>query len=701
MDERVLRETVMPGTEGAAARPLLSIRDLEVEFRLREQGTVRAVKGVSFDVPAGGTVALVGESGSGKSVIAQAVLGILPKSAHVTGGHILFADPERGLGEPPLDLARLNPDASSYRALRGGRISIIFQEPMTSLSPLHTVGDQIVEALRLHRRDCSRSEAREVVREMLDLVRFPDPLAALDTYPFQLSGGLRQRAMIAMALVCRPALLVADEPTTALDVIVQARTLKLMRDLQSELHMALLLITHDLGVVASLADEVVVVYHGRLMERGAIGDLFRDPRHPYLKALMRAVPRVGMDRDERLTPVRSIDVRGEGSPLAGRDGGAIAGDSTSRAADFPLLQLEHVSKQYAPRDRFRFLRRVARLARSPDGSSNAGAEGGESEAAGNGGSPEREADAAVPDGARAAPGGRQRAVDRVSFRVDRGECLGLVGESGCGKTTVSKMIMRAVDPDEGAIVFDDHGALVRLDRLRDRELIRFRPRIQLVFQDPFSSLDPRMTVFDIVSEPLVIHGIGDHASRVAKVKGLMSLTGLDPRWLGRYPHSFSGGQRQRIGIARALALEPELLICDEPVSALDVSVQAQVLNLLKDLQRELGLTYLFISHNLAVVDYMADRIAVMCAGRLVEVAPREILFERPVHPYTRALLAAVPRAELEHRLDLDALMSGEASDPARWPAPFADRGADEPDLVDVGAGHQVRAWPGPLLEALT
>ena len=701
MDEPILREAVRPETGPAAARPLLSIRDLEVEFRLREQGTVRAVNGVSFDVPAGGTVALVGESGSGKSVIAQAVLGILPKSAHVTGGHILFADPERGFGEAPLDLAHLNPDAAAYRALRGGRISIIFQEPMTSLSPLHTVGDQIVEALRLHRRDCSRSEAREVVREMLDLVRFPDPGAALDTYPFQLSGGLRQRAMIAMALVCRPALLVADEPTTALDVIVQARTLKLMRDLQSELHMALLLITHDLGVVASLADEVVVVYHGRLMERGAIGDLFRDPRHPYLKALMRAVPRMGMDRDERLTPVRSIDVRGEGSPLAGRDGGAVTENPMSRAADFPLLQLEHVSKQYAPRARFRFLRRDARRTRGPDGSSNARAGGREAKAAGNGGSPDREVGAAVPVGARAAPGGPRRAVDRVSFRVDRGECLGLVGESGCGKTTVSKMIMRAVDPDEGAIVFDDHGAPVRLDRLRDRELIRFRPRIQLVFQDPFSSLDPRMTVFDIVSEPLVIHGVGDHATRVARVKGLMSLTGLDPRWLGRYPHSFSGGQRQRIGIARALALEPELLICDEPVSALDVSVQAQVLNLLKDLQRELGLTYLFISHNLAVVDYMADRIAVMCAGRLVEVAPREVLFERPVHPYTRALLAAVPRAELEHRLDLDALMSGEASEPTSWPAPFADRGADAPDLVDVGAGHQVRAWPGPRLEALT
>ena len=688
---------------------LLSIRDLAVEFRLREQGTVQAVNGVSFDVPAGGTVALVGESGSGKSVIAQAVLGILPASAHVTAGRILFADPARPSGEPPRDLARLDPDSAEYRALRGGRISIIFQEPMTSLSPLHTVGDQIVEALRLHRRDCSRNEAREVVREMLALVRFPDPAAALDTYPFQLSGGLRQRAMIAMALVCRPALLVADEPTTALDVIVQARTLKLMRDLQAELGMALLLITHDLGVVASLADEVVVVYHGRLMERGAIGDLFRAPRHPYLKALMRAVPRMGMDRGERLTPLRSVDVRGQGSPLAGRRGtgskhhpavGAGAGaarvdaggaDETVGTAR-PLLCVDHVSKQYAPRRRFGFTRRFARRR-----GAGAGATGGS------------DADRmAVPGGdARAGRsgnggGGRadaRRAVDRVSFDLARGECLGLVGESGCGKTTVSKMIMRAIELDEGAVVFDDHGRDVRLDRLRDRELIRFRPRIQLVFQDPFSSLDPRMTVFDIVSEPLVIHGIGDHAERVAKVQGLMSLTGLDPRWLGRYPHSFSGGQRQRIGIARALALEPELLICDEPVSALDVSVQAQVLNLLKDLQHELGLTYLFISHNLAVVDYMADRIAVMCAGRLVELAPREVLFARPVHPYTRALLAAVLRAEIEHRLDLDALMGGAASDPAGWPAPFADDGSQSPDLVDVGGGHQVRAWPGAALEA--
>ena len=674
-----------------ATPPLLSIRDLEVEFRLREQGTVQAVRGVSFDVPPGGTVALVGESGSGKSVIAQAVLGILPGSARVTGGEIRFADPDWPPGDPPVDLARLNPNSAAYRALRGGRISIIFQEPMTSLSPLHTVGDQITEALRLHRRDCSRAEAREVVREMLALVRFPEPAAALGTYPFQLSGGLRQRAMIAMALVCRPALLVADEPTTALDVIVQARTLKLIRDLQSELRMALLLITHDLGVVASLADDVVVVYHGRLMERGSIRDLFRDPRHPYLKALMRAVPRMGMDREERLTPLRSVEVRSAGDARADRVGGrgreAVPGTGSP-----PLLQLEHVSKQYAARGGFGFARNVARLLRGSEGTARGHVtedEAGARPAATVRGAPHLE------------PGAPRRAVDRVSFSIGRGECLGLVGESGCGKTTVSKMIMRAVEPDEGAIVFDDHGAPVRLDRLRDRDLIRLRPRIQLVFQDPFSSLDPRMTVFDIVSEPLVIHGVGDHASRVTRVKDLMALTGLDPRWLGRYPHSFSGGQRQRIGIARALALEPELLICDEPVSALDVSVQAQVLNLLKDLQRELGLTYLFISHNLAVVDYMANRIAVMCAGRLVELAPREVLFEHPVHPYTRALLAAVPRAELDHRLDLDALMSGEASDPARWPHPFADRGRDAPDLVHVGAGHEVRAWSGPALAALT
>ena len=414
--------------------------------------------------------------------------------------------------------------------------------------------------------------------------------------------------------MCRPALLIADEPTTALDVTIQAQILKLIGDLQSELHMAVLLITHDLGVVANMADEVVVVYHGRLMERGALEDIYSDPRHPYLKALMRAVPRIGLDRGERLTPIREVERSSQGYVRTGREGARAVG------VDAPLLTVRDLSKTYTGR--------------------KSGWLGSK-------------ADAPV------------RALDGVSFDVRRGECLGLVGESGCGKTTVSKILMRVVEADTGEATYhEDAGSFSLLD-LEGDALTAFRRKAQYVFQDPVSSLNPRMTVFDIISEPLIIHRIGDRAERAAIVQELMGHVGLDPRFLSRYPHSFSGGQRQRIGIARALALNPELIICDEPVSALDVSVQAQVLNLLKDLQSELGLTYLFISHNLAVVDYMADRIAVMCAGHLVEVAPRARLFENPVHPYTRALLAAVPRTDPSARLDLGALMEGKVSNPGR------------------------------------
>ena len=517
---------------------------------------------------------------------------------------------------------------------------MIFQEPMTSLSPLHTVGDQIGEAVRLH-RDASRAEARRLAAEMLDMVGFRRPAGALDTYPFELSGGLRQRAMIAMALVCRPVLLIADEPTTALDVTIQAQILKLVQELQFELRMAVLLITHDLGVVANMADEVVVVYHGRLMESGTLDDIYSDPRHPYLKALMRAVPRIGLDRGERLTPIREVKRSAQGYVLTGRD--AAAGTA---APDGPLITVRNLSKTYTTR-------KSGLL------------------------------------GSMAA--GRVRALDGVSFDVRRGECLGLVGESGCGKTTLSRILMRVVEPDTGEATYHDPGGSFSLLGLEGGALTAFRRRAQYVFQDPVSSLNPRMTVFDIVSEPLVIHGIGDRAQRAAIVQELMGHVGLDPRFLSRYPHSFSGGQRQRIGIARSLALNPELIICDEPVSALDVSVQAQVLNLLKDLQSDLGLTYLFISHNLAVVDYMADRIAVMCAGHLVEVAPRERLFEHPVHPYTRALLAAVPRTDPSARLDLDALMEGKVSNPADWPEPFTVRDGLRPEFVEIEPGHSVRA----------
>ncbi|MGF9566235.1 ABC transporter ATP-binding protein [Neorhizobium sp. JUb45] len=616
---------------------LLRAEDLSVSFPFYG-GRIEAIRNFSLRISPGKVTALVGESGSGKSVFGRTIMDIESASAQI-GGRVFFNDPASSEG--PIDLLALPHDGRKIRSIRGNRIGMIFQEPMVSFSPLHTIGNQIEEALKTH-TILSPAERHERVIEMLGLVGFSKPNKVFGMYPFELSGGMRQRAMIAMALICRPALLIADEPTTALDVTIQAQILKLLKDLQSRFDMAMLLITHDLGVVANLADEVVVVYRGEVMEAGPVADIFRGPKHPYLKGLMAAVPHFDMQPGERLKPLRDIDVDG-GRMLAKKK--AAAEPASVHPRSDVLLSVRNISKSFtARRSGFFGL-----------------------------GTPEK-----------------TLAVNDVSFDILRGESLGLVGESGCGKTTLSKILMRGLTADAGSVTFNGADGPVDVLHAHGQELRALRRKVQMVFQDPVSSLSPRMTVRNIIAEPLQIHEKGDAEKRTRIVEALTSAIGLDRSALSRYPHSFSGGQRQRIGIARALALGPELLICDEPVSALDVSIQAQILNLLKDLKKELGLTYLFISHNLAVVNYMADRVAVMYAGRIVEIGPVEAIMRSPVHPYTRKLLAAVPYPDLDRPLDYATV--GSALKRPKWDAPFDDE--EQPESLahaDLGGGHLVLA----------
>ncbi|MEW2544405.1 ABC transporter ATP-binding protein [Streptomyces sp. NPDC047002] len=621
-------------TKPDTGRPLLSVRDLRVTFP-SEAGRVDAVRGVSFDLHRGKTLGIVGESGSGKSVTSMAVMGLLPDYAAVTGEVVLG-------GENLLDL-----DDRQMSKVRGRRIGMIFQDPLSSLTPIFSIGSQIVEALQIHQRISSAAAWKRAV-ELLDLVGIPNPDRRAKGFPHEFSGGMRQRAVIAMAIANDPDLIIADEPTTALDVTVQAQILDVLKTAQRETGAAVIMITHDLGVVAGSADDVVVMYAGRAVERAGVDELFARPRMPYTIGLMGAIPRLDERAKGALTPVPGtppllVDLP-DACPFAAR---CPAVEDACREAEPPLLQIagDGTGGEHAT---------ACRRAAEIDG-------------AAIGGEPIYPVPAPKENLAIAAPredrpkvlelsgvtktfpltrGGLLRrqvgtvfAVNGIDLDIREGETLGLVGESGCGKTTTLLEIMGLKPPEEGSISVCGRDTA---DLGRKQDISEVRRSIQMVFQDPMGALDPRMTVFDILAEPLRAVGRRDRRSLETQVADLMELVGLDPEHRERFPAAFSGGQRQRIGIARALVTKPRLLVLDEPVSALDVSVQAGVINLLDDLKAELGLSYLFVAHDLSVVRHISDRVAVMYLGRIVESGAIDAVFDAPAHPYTKALLSAIP-----------------------------------------------------------
>ncbi|WP_428644031.1 ABC transporter ATP-binding protein [Roseibium sp.] len=561
-------------------------------------GRKTVVKGLSFDLKRGETLCIAGESGSGKSITALSIMGLLPEPmARVSGGRILFEGK---------DLTKIREE--ELRRIRGGDIAMIFQEPMTSLNPVLTVGKQLREAILAH-QEVTRTQADIRALEMLESVRLSEPARRLKQYPHELSGGMRQRVMIAMALACNPKILIADEPTTALDVTIQAQILQLIRDLQRDFGTAVIMITHDMGVVAEMADRVIVMNHGHIVEQGNVTEVFDRPTDPYTRQLLDAVPKLGA-----MTGVDSAP-KGAGDPEA------------------PVLEVRDLVVRFDLRGGL--LNRVT---------------------------------------------SRVHAVEGVSFSLNPGETLGLVGESGCGKSTIGKALMNLV-PWEGSIRVAGQPAGVRDKQLQRR----LRRDMQMIFQDPYASLDPRMTVGDIVGEPLVIHGLASGRDLRDKVAALFERVGLPADVMTRHPHEFSGGQRQRICIARALALSPKVIVADESVSALDVSVQARVLDLLQELQEDLGLSYLFISHDMAVIEQVSHRIAVMYLGQIVEAGTRRQIFENPQHDYTRRLLKAVPIPDPKRRRNVFDVPTGEI------PSPVVPLGASVSRVryTDVGNNHLV------------
>ena len=547
-------------------RPVLQVRDLATHFPVRN-GVVKAVDGVSFSVERGKTLCVVGESGSGKSVTARSILQIVDAPGHIVSGSILFERPNGTV----LDLAQLNARGKEIRSVRGAEIAMIFQEPMSSLSPVHTVGDQITEVLRLHLR-MTKAEARARCIELLSQVEIPNPDKAIDRYTFEFSGGMRQRVMIAMALACNPTLLIADEPTTALDVTTQAEILDLIKQLQQRHGMAVMFITHDMGVVAEIADDVLVMNGGKVMEHGTVDAIFHAPQNDYTRMLINSVVKLEQKAEIRLArkPVTEVQA--------------------------PIIEVKDL---------------VMRFGTGPD---------------------------------------VINAVDNVSFEVKPGETLGVVGESGSGKTTLGRCLLRVYDPNGGSIAYRRaDGSVVDIVATDKTTLKACRREIRMIFQDPVGSLNPRMTVSQIIAEPLLVNNIATGAELDDRVAHLMQRVGLDPAWRERYPHAFSGGQRQRIGIARAIALDPRLIVADEATSALDVSIRSQMLDLMMRLQDDLKMSYVFISHDISVIRYMCDRVAVMYRGKIVEIGAADQVCDAPEHPYTKALLSAIPRPDPRRR----------------------------------------------------
>jgi len=593
-----------PSNAAEQNAPLLDIRNLRMYFHLRE-GTVRAVDNISISIQRGQTLGIVGESGSGKSMTAMSVLRLIPEPpGKIEGGTIYF----NGTNLVELNEAKL-------RKIRGADISMIFQEPMTSLNPVFTVGNQIMEAIIVH-QGLNKAEARARGIELLREVGIPNPEVRIDSYPHQMSGGQKQRVMIAMALACNPQLLIADEPTTALDVTIQRQILDLLRHLRDSRNMAILFISHDLGVIAEICDHVGVMYKGKLVEYGPIYQVFTHPKHPYTQGLLACRPPLDMSV-ERLSTVQDF--------LEGR-------------AEFDERGIAKATKIITPE------MREARLAAIEKEEPFLTVE-------------DMKVHFPIRRGILARTVGHVKAVDGVSFKLRRGETIGLVGESGCGKTTLGRAILRLIEPTGGKVTFDGEDFLA----LSGKELRQRRQKLQMVFQDPYSSLNPRMTVLSTIEEGMIIHKTQPSArARRDRVVYLLEKVGLGAEHLTRFPHEFSGGQRQRIAIARALAADPELVICDECVSALDVSVQAQILNLLKDLQRDFGVAYVFISHDLSVIKFMSDYIAVMYAGKIVEMGDAEKVYRDPQNDYTKKLIGAIPKVtpeEIKHRQIARGLMS--------------------------------------------